>query len=133
MFSYKTKIFFPQCDPAGVIFFGEVFKTAHECYERFMAENNYEYFLFSSVELAFPIVHTEANYFSPLKLHDNVTLQLAVEKIGNSSFTIIYKFVNGDKLKAEVRTVHVCISRETGDKENLPDKLKNILSGHLAE
>lgn len=133
MYTYKTKIYFPQCDPAGVIFFGEVFKSAHECYERFIADNHYETMLFSSIELAFPIVHTESNYYSPLRLHNNVSIDLQVEKIGNTSYTIVYKFISGDKLKAVVKTAHVCISRESGEKENLPDRLVNILSQHLIE
>ena len=133
MYSYKSKIYFPQCDPAGVIFFGEVFKSAHECYERFMAENNYETMLFNSNEYAFPIVHSEANYYSPLRLHNNVSIDLHVEKIGNTSYTIVYKFLSGDKLKAVVKTAHVCISRQSGDKESLPDRLVDILSQHLVE
>ncbi len=131
MYTYSTKIFFAQCDPAGVIFFGEVFKIAHECYERFIDENKYEAFLFESLDHAFPIVQSDAKYYSPLRLHENVSIQLYVEQIGDSSYTLLYKFISGDKLKAEVRTVHVCISRENGKKQTIPSRLKEILSNNL--
>jgi YbgC/YbaW family acyl-CoA thioester hydrolase len=133
MFNYETKIFFSQCDPAGVIFYGEVFTIAHECYERLLTDNNYEQELFQSDELAYPIVHTESNYFDPLRLHDNLSIQLRVEKIGNTSYTLNYKFISGDKLKAEVKTVHVCVARGSGAKNYLPERLIEILSAHVID
>ena len=80
--------------------------------------------IFTSESYAFVIVHAEADYFTPLKAGDEIEIELFVEKIGNTSFTIAYKIYKSDKtLAGSAKTVHVTVNRETRKKIPIPEKL----------
>jgi 1,4-dihydroxy-2-naphthoyl-CoA hydrolase len=134
MFTYKYKIKFSDCDPGGVIYFANIFNIAHQAYEEFLlhagGNNNY----FSSRKYAIPIVKAEAFFLQPLRLHEEIRILLTVESIGNSSYTIKYKFVDGNDLtKTEVITAHVVITKEDGNKTGIPEDLRNYLITNLDE
>ncbi|MBN1300821.1 MAG: acyl-CoA thioesterase [Melioribacteraceae bacterium] len=134
MFIYKSKIKFSECDPAGVVFFANVFKMAHDAYEEFIVEADLGWNLFSDEEVIFPVVSAEAKYFQPLKLHDEVRIQLEVGEIRDSSYSIIYRVIKSENTETVLlKTVHVCIEKENNRKTQLPEDVKFYLSEHIRE
>lgn len=132
MFENQVKIKFSNCDPAGVIYFPEVFNIAHETYELFMLDNNECIDYFRSEEMAIPITKAECLFNAAIALHDDIIVELSVLEIRECSFAIEYKFIgeNG-ALKALVKTVHVCVDKQDHTKTFIPSALAEHLSGHL--
>jgi len=59
--------------------------------------------------LLFLVVRAECDYRQPIELHDMIRIEIGLERLGRSSFTLNYRVHNGgDKLFAEARTVMVC-------------------------
>ena len=130
MFETKTNIKLHDTDAAGITFFANHYRIAHTAYEAFMKSigcgldwiiRDADYFVL--------IAHSEADYMRPLFYGDTLTISIKAERVGNSSFTLAYNFKDGKGNEAAlVRTVHVAIDKKTGDKIEIPERLRVGLS-----
>ncbi len=131
MFTIKSKIYFYDCDPAGIMFFANVYRLAHSAYETFMKNLNTERNFFYDNDLVLPIFHSEADYFIPLKTDDEIEIQVNVSQLRNSSFELSYNINIDDKIAAQVKTVHVCVKKDGFTKTELPEVLTKKLKNYL--
>lgn len=116
VWTYERVIRMRDTDATGALFFGVAFEIAVEVFEGWL-----ESLCVSLKETPFllPIVHAEATYLSPLHLGDRVFIDLKVEKIGSSSFTLEYTLRRAKEV-GKVRITHVTLSKETGQKLEVP-------------
>lgn len=131
MFQTDVKVYFYDADPAGIIFYASIFKFAHHAYEDLMRSFNLNKNYFFDDEIILPIIHTQADYLSPVKVGEKLIISVTVSQLRDSSFELSYKFTDeNDKIKASAKTVHVCVSKDDFKKVKLPDdlsdKLKNV-------
>lgn len=128
MFTYETVIRLSHTDAAGVIFFARLFDLLHLAYEAFLDEIGQPLPHDLPVsDVVTPIVHASAEYRSPLRLNDRITIEVAVDKIGDRSFTLSYRVRHATALAAEARTVHAAMARSDGRSRALPDGLAAAL------
>ena len=92
MYQSEYKIKFGQCDPGSIMYFTALFDLAHWVYEDMLLESLPENNYFDHDQIVIPLVHAEADYISPLKLHQNVTLKLSVDEIKTTSFQLVTEF-----------------------------------------
>lgn len=131
MFHSDYKIRFGQCDPGGIMYFTALFDLAHWVYEDMLLESLPENNYFDHDQIVIPLVHAEADYINPLKLHQDVTLKLTVSEIKTTSFQLITEFYDqSDNLSAKIKTVHVCVNKDSFDKIDIPVDLREALSKH---
>ena len=123
MFKTEYKIAFNETDPGGILFFAEFLKIAHITYERFFENLKMERNYFLDDEYVLPIVHTEADYLSPVKFGDTLNCSVIVGEIGNSSFSLNYTLENQGKTAAKVSTTHVTIKKNNFKKTDIPEEL----------
>jgi acyl-CoA thioester hydrolase/1,4-dihydroxy-2-naphthoyl-CoA hydrolase len=134
MFSSNQKIFFYDADPAGIIFYANLFKIAHAAYEEFMGHLKLDRNYFFDKDFVLPIVHTEGDFLKPIKVGDELKVEIWVSQIKKSSFELNYKFSQmNNHVAAKVKTVHVCVSKITFVKTEVPFDLKSKLRQHLIE
>ncbi len=91
--SFKTRrvIRLRDTDAAGTVFFLNYFVFAHETYELFLEEIGYSLRrIIERESFLLPIVHAESDYHQMIKLEDEITIVLKVDKIGTTSFTLVY-------------------------------------------
>jgi len=129
MFTKNLRINFYDTDAAGILFFGNLFKLAHQVYELFLEEISPERNFFDD-ELLLPIIHSEADYKAPLKAGEKIEVQLFVSKLKSSSFELTYLFLSNNTLKASAKTVHVSVDRQKFQKVNLPAQLKKAFNNY---
>ncbi len=132
MFVYKKKILFGDCDSAGILFFANIFRYMHETYEKFIDENLSYNEHFGNENVAYPVIKTDAEYFSPFLLGEETEIRLSVNEVRNSSFELLFEFYVENILKAKGKTVHVCVSIPEAKKEPLNNKLKELLRKHIS-
>ena len=102
-----VKIRLRDTDATGVLYFTEQMRMALEVLEeRFSLKKMMEHENF-----LLPIVHAEADYFSPLTVGDEVEITPSVKNIGTTSFTLNYQFWKENKEVGQVTLVHVAISK----------------------
>ena len=128
MTSFKKHILFHQCDPAGILFFGEIFPIAHSALEDFLNSIGAAEEYFGLKTYAFPIVSANANYMKPLKHNEEITIDMSVKEVGKSSFQLSYQIYNTRyELAADVTITHACVKTKTFKKAPLTQHMKAIL------
>jgi len=130
IFQHKITIPLQDIDAAGIVFFAHLFRYAHEAYEQFMLSIGFSLVdILREKKYLIPLVHAEADYAMPLAHGDNISISLRVEKVGTSSFTLVYIFTDENKVeRAVVKTVHVVLSAKDKKKTNVPAEWEQAMS-----
>lgn len=134
VFRHCFQVRLHDTDAAGVLFFGHLFRHAHDAYESFMAELGFPLHGLIQREppdasTRLPITHAEADFKRPLRQGDTVEVELRVREVRPRSFSLDYRFLDPDgNLCASARTVHVYLSDTAGSGLQLPDGLGSALA-----
>ena len=130
MFTIDFSVRLPDTDAAGILFFGNYFRLAHDVYEAFMESIGFSLrHIVQEADFLVLIAHAEADYEKPLRLGDRATVELEVESIGQTSFVLSYSLKDAQNgVLAKVKTVHVTVDKKSGDKIPLPEKLREKLA-----
>jgi acyl-CoA thioester hydrolase len=78
------------------------------------------------------VARAEIDFIEPI--YDGgrfVDVDITIEKIGNSSFTMVYTIGDNGKVFAKVKTVQVAVSLETKKSRPLSDKEREFLTKYL--
>jgi O-succinylbenzoic acid--CoA ligase len=129
MYTYSTTIRLHDTDAAAVIYFASLFRIMHDSFEDFLDQSGLPIqSIISGKQFAMPIVHAEANYLAPIKLGDQIDIQLSLKNRGQHSFTIQYTMLNDSgKRVATGSTTHVTINVIKGNKIALPDEILKVI------
>lgn len=131
MFERTYTLRMRDSDAAGLIYFAEQFRIAHETFEEYLERLGFGFgTLLRDTAYVLPIVHAESDYRAPLHVGDRLTIRLDVERIGDSSFTLRYDLSHEDgRNVGTVKTVHVATDRATRQKVTLPFEVRELLQG----
>ncbi len=129
MFVYNTVIHLHHTDAAGILFFSHQFEIIHDAYEALLEKIGFGFAaLIRKKKYFLPIVHAESDYKAPLFVGDRLHVEVAVEHIGETSFTFAYKLFNAKKqLVGTARTVHVTVGKKTQKKIPLPKDMRKAI------
>lgn len=84
---------FRHADPAGILFFANVFEIAHDIYEDFVAHLGWTWEQwFQNPDWAVPIRHASCDFKRPMTASHSYHVSVFAERIGESSFTLKYIF-----------------------------------------
>lgn len=133
MYIHQVKINFFDCDPAGILFYGRIFQICHSAYESMISTFNLEMDYWSNDDFVVPIISSDAKYTKPIKYGDNISIELIVSQIKNTSFELEFKCKkeNGD-ICIDVRTVHVFVDKKSWKKKEIIEPIKKGLLKYLS-
>ena len=126
----KRKVRFGDCDSAGVIHFHNLLRWAHESWEEsieiygiphqdiFPANHS------QKNQIIFPIVNCEANFLSPIKIGDLLSIKIFPKKINNHLFQVNTFFLKDEINVAEGKIIHCSLDVDSKLKVQLPDQLE---------
>ncbi|MCX6835249.1 MAG: thioesterase family protein [candidate division Zixibacteria bacterium] len=128
-FKIETTVKLYDTDAAGIMFFGNDLRVAHDAYQAYMESCGFSFAeALAEGKLLIPVVHAEADYMQPLVVGDKLTIELTAAKISMHSFVLKYQLCRPDSiLVATVSTVHVTTDRATNEKIELPVSLRQAL------
>ena len=116
---------FSQLDPAGILFFGEVFPICAGVYEDFIQSLGFGWDeWFNHPETASPVKHAEAEYFRPLRGGQVYQVCVDILSLRTSAFEVEFALKQDDNLHCRVRIVHVFISKASGGKIPIPEAVR---------
>lgn len=107
---------FSHCDPAGIIYYPRYFDLIHEAKEdwfRYALEYPFAQMI-GEARNGFPIAHAEADFTGPSRLGEDLTIALAIEKIGTSALHLHYAVSCAGQPRLDARTVIVHVDLATG-------------------
>ena len=115
-------------DAAGILYFGNQFRFAHDTFEAMMDVEGWNFQRLFEVEpFIFVIVHAESDYLGSLHVGDEIEVVATVTHIGNSSFTLSYHIYKAKVLVGKAQTVHVCLDKITRSKQPIPASFRPVL------
>jgi len=134
MYTYQTQIKLHETDAAGLLFFSNQFKIIHDAYQALLEHLGFPFAeLIRNKDYFLPIVHSEADFKSPLFVGDLIEVQVVVEKIGKTSLTFFYNILNASqKCVGTAQTVHVAIDKTTQKKIAFPSDLRKKFEDFFA-
>ncbi len=142
---------FDEADARGILFYGRLQELAHRVFEEFVVSELVpawdDWFL--AHDFIVPIRHAEATFHRPMRPGRTYQAELAVVKLGESSFDVRVRFygATGEAkpelrpapeapaervLCAETRVSHVFADAERFRKMPIPSALRPRLEAHLA-
>ena len=132
-YSHSLTVPFQDVDAAGKVFFAHLFRYAHEAYERFMEHIGQPLAgWIDGAEHLLPISHAQCDYHLPLQLNQTISIELALARLGNSAFTLRYRFLGKDgQCHATAETVHVLVAAREHASTPIPRHLRLALESYL--
>lgn len=132
VFQTTKTLRFREADPAGIMFFGNIFGFAHDAFEEFIQAAGYAYKeWFGQSEVMIPIRHTSGDFTAPFRPGETYSVLVSVASFGETSFTMHYRFQQGSTAHAEVKMVHAVVDRQTRRKTALPALIQERLAPYL--
>lgn len=137
-FTSACKIRFSNTDAAGITFFANVFTMAHDAYEDFVASLGFSWpEWFDNKNWGVPIRQSSCEYFRPLLPGKDCQIEVTIEKIGETSLGLHYRFLIDEILCCEVRLTHAFVelkpvSGKLG-KTPIPSKVRQRLEAYRAQ
>lgn len=131
-FSTRLTVNFGDTDPAGLVYFPNIFHYCHIAMERFFSEvcgvpyNS----LVGDQRLGFPTANISAEFNAPLRYGDVVNIDVNVSEVGNKSMSFSYKISNCHGVVcAEVSQVVVAMDLKTHLSVGIPDSIRERVTG----
>lgn len=107
-FEYGFEVRLHDTDAAGVVFYGHLFRHAHDAYESLMSATGHPLQDLIREGIGLPVLHAEAHYQVPMHQGEWIRVELRVTEIRQRSFSLEYRFLDAKGIaRARARTVHV--------------------------
>ena len=140
--TYKLRVRYGECDAQGVVFnahflayfdigITELFRAA------FGTLGGYQAMVDRGVDMV--VAEAGLRYYRPAHFDDELTLEVAVARLGTTSITTSYRVLRDGELLVDGTLRHVLvdpkglIEREPGTKTTIPDWMREGLARHLEE
>ena len=132
--SFSTRIIvrFGDTDPAGLVYYPNLFHYCHVAMEEFFAARcgiGYHE-LMAEERIGFPTVNVQAEFMIPLVYGDEAVIEVFVSDVGRSSATFEYmikRAVDG-ALCARARMVHVAMNLDERRAVAISDQLRRAFA-----
>ena len=132
-FSTRIRLRYRDADPEGILFFGRPYAIAHDVYEEFVSFLGCDWrSWFQNPEWAVPIRSSSCDHLRPMRAGSECEVKVAVEKIGESSFTLRYEFNCEGTSSAVVRLVHTFVDKKKFAKRPIPSEIRDRLQACLS-
>jgi 4-hydroxybenzoyl-CoA thioesterase len=127
-FSTRITVRFGDTDPAGLVYYPNIFHYFHIALEEFFGARcgiGYPQ-LMAGERIGFPAVKTETEFFAPLVYGDEADVEIYVSRTGDSSATFHYaaRRVSDGTLCARSTQVHVAMNLDTRRPVRIPEKYR---------
>lgn len=134
--SHDIRVLWTDTDPAGITFYGNYFRWMDECaYYLFKAAGiEWEKWREDWDALGIPLISAHADFRSPSRFGDVLTVESFVSDWGRSSFTVTHNFRVGERLAAEGWEKRVWCRGDPADPATfaaipIPDAARKALGG----
>jgi 4-hydroxybenzoyl-CoA thioesterase len=131
-FSTRITVRFGDTDPAGLVYYPNIFHYFHIALEEFFAARcgiSYQQ-LMADERIGFPTVNAQTEFLVPFIYGDEVELEVFVSQTGNSSATFQYNARRAcdGTLCARSTQIHVAMNLDTRRPLSIPEKYRHAFA-----
>jgi acyl-CoA thioester hydrolase len=122
-----------QYDQQGVVFNMWYFGWFDDAMTELLGKAGYAYTAMNADGFDVQLVHTEADWRDAVRYGEQVTIDVATERLGSTSFTLSFAVRAGGQVRSTGRTVYVVVATDGSGKRPIPPRLCAALESALAE
>jgi 4-hydroxybenzoyl-CoA thioesterase len=129
----RMTVRFGDVDGVGIVYYPNFYDYFHVAFEEFFglcAGIPYERVLRED-RVGFPAVHVETDFEKPLRHGDVIDVEMAIQRIGKSSFTSRYRLTRGTDLCASATIVTAVVNLDSMKAIPIPEKYRRVLQHYL--
>lgn len=131
-FSTRITVRFGDTDPAGLVYYPNIFHFFHIALEEFFGACcgiSYQA-LMADERIGFPTVNTQAEFLVPFVYGDEADVEIFVSRTGNSSATFEYsaRRASDGMLCARSTQIHVAMNLDTRRPVPIPEKYRHAFA-----
>lgn len=129
VFERSMRVPFSACDPAGIMFFPQVFLAFQDHVEAWVSDAlgiPYQQLL-GPRRVGLPSVRWESDFRAISRMGDRIAVRLGVERLGRSSLTLQLEIRGDDGVRVAARQVIVCTDLDTHRSAPFPDDLRTAI------
>lgn len=128
-FTLKRRIYYHNTDTGGVVYYGNYLRLMEEALVEYLRHKGVDTADYHNKGVRFATVRVEAEYKSPARYGDTLTIYPMLECVGQSSLTFSIQIERNGTLLVKARVVWVCIGTDI-KKSLLPEEIRmNLGSG----
>ncbi len=125
-FTWPVRVYWQDTDAGGIVYHPNYLSFALKARSEFLrAHFGSETELYKQTGMLLVVRHAEIDYRASAKLDDLLQVGVELEKVGNSSFTLIQPIKRAGQLLATVKVVLVAIN-DAGAATRIPPQLRQI-------
>lgn len=126
-FTHRVRVRFVDTDVSGRIHFTAMLRYYEAAEQEFLRSLGLGHHLLPP-DVGFPRVRVESDYRSAVIFDDELDISVSVKRLGTTSYTLEFIARKGDTIAANGGFVVVCVSRQKGRAQALPDAFREALS-----
>lgn len=135
-FRIQQPVRHPDVDRTGIVYFPRFYDFFHRALEDFFTREvgMQLWDVPERLKVAFPVVHIETDFQTPLQHGDLVTIQVGVSKVSSHSITLIYEVYRPGERDPAARSTIVlaCIEVPGWKKTEIPENVRAAFERHKA-
>jgi 4-hydroxybenzoyl-CoA thioesterase len=131
-YSFRQKVLFKHCDPAGIVFFPRYFEMMNDCVETFFHDCIGMPFESLHKTGGLPTVKIETHFARPSRHGDHLVLTLVITKVGGSSAGYRMQAVSDGELRFDTSATLVHVD-ERGRPAPWPDEVRERLLNYKGD
>ena len=121
LFTWTVRVYYEDTDAGGIVFYANYLKFFERARTEWLrAAGVDQQALIEREGAAFVVKNATIDYHAPARLDDEITLTLAIEKLGRASIAFIQKAYRGELLLVEASVKVGCVDIATVRPRSLP-------------
>lgn len=122
---FPVRVYYDDTDAGGVVYHANYLKFAERARTEYLRAMGFENSKIRDAHGIIIVVKTiEAEYFSPARLDDFLTLQTRLLSVKNTSFVMEQKAIRNEQCIFGMTVVLVCVNEGDGRPSKIPEAVK---------
>ncbi|HBF52015.1 MAG TPA: tol-pal system-associated acyl-CoA thioesterase [Massilia sp.] len=122
VFTWPVRVYYEDTDAGGIVFYANYLKFFERARTEWLRATGIgQQDLIASDNAGFVVKSATIDYHAPARLDDEITLTLAIEKLGRASVHFAQKAYKGDQLLVEASVKVGCVDLASVRPRSLPD------------
>src|SRR5688572_14705304 len=128
----RVQTYWYDCDPAGIVYFGNFFRLVEQAEEElYLQARVHRQALLDACSVWMPRVEAHANFVSPIRNGRAIRIRLDPQFQGEKTVRFDFEVVDdeaGTSLATGFMTA-VCVDRATFKSRSIPEEIRQVLRG----
>ena len=122
-FSLPLRVYIEDTDAGGIVYYVNYLKFMERARTEWLRSFGYQHYTLAEDNYLFVVHSANVRYVTPARIDDELTVEVALEKLGRASFNFLQRVLRGDTLLCEAQIRVGCIDADSFRPRSMPENL----------